>query len=184
MNQFKNNWSPYRPIIPTGAAYGGSGWYPTSDDIVKFMDKVVNLGMTAVNFWSWDYCRLKLPAIWETIADYEWPGCNNPPADITETLFKALNEKNVTAIVNLYASDALHITADRTIQGQSALKQWYTQILNFDYSGATFEITELSGDDPSRYFSWEITLSNGTVKTGSDTIGLSDSKIIYHYSTL
>jgi len=184
MNHFKSSWSPYRPIDPTGAAYGGSGWYPTSEDIIKFMDKAVALGMTGVNFWSWDYCRLKLPEIWETIANYEWPGCANPPADITETLVNALNNKNVTSLIGLYASDAIHITAERTIQGQAPLKTWYTQVLNFDYKDAVFEVTELSGADPTRYLTWKVTLADGTLKTGSDTIGLADNKIIYHYSTL
>jgi hypothetical protein len=184
LNQFKTSWPPLRPIVPTGAAYGGSGWYPTSEDIVKFMDKAVALGMTGVNFWSWDYCRLKLPAIWDTIAGYEWPGCANPPLDITERLLTALNNKDITALVSLYASDAIHITAERTIQGQAALKEWYNQLLNIDLKNANFEITEFSGDDPTRYLTWKAALADGSVKTGSDTIGLADNKIIYHYSTL
>ena len=53
--QFENLGYPL-PMVPTGAAYGGSGWYPTSDDIVEFMDKAVELGMTGASFWSWDYC--------------------------------------------------------------------------------------------------------------------------------
>jgi hypothetical protein len=184
MTQFKTDWSPYRPIIPTGAAYGGSGWYPTSEDILEFMNKAVELEMTGVNFWSWDYCRLKLPQIWETIASFEWPASPNPPLDITETLFTALNSANVANIVSLYATDAIHITAERTIQGQAALKSWFTERLNLDYKDAVFNITELSGDDPTRYFDWEVTLTDGTIKTGSDTIGLADNKIIYHYSSL
>lgn len=184
LNQFKANWSPFRPIIPTGAAYGGSGWYPTPEDIIKFMDKAVALGMTGVNFWSWDYCRLKLPIIWETIANYEWPGIPNPAADITESLFSALNKGDIEALIALYASDAIHITVDRTIQGQNALRSWYTQVLNTVYPDAVFSLTEFSGKDPTRYLSWKITLSNGSEKTGSDTIGLSNNKIIYHYSTL
>lgn len=174
--------SPFRPITPTGAAYGGSGWYPTSADIVEFMDKAVELNMSGVSFWSWDYCRLKLPEIWTTIADYEWPGTPNPVPDIVESLINTLNNRNINNIVDLYTLDAIHITAERTIQGHSELKSWLNQFLNFDYKDALFEIMELSGDDPTRYFSWQATLSDGSIKTGSDTIGIAENKIIYHYS--
>jgi len=184
LSQFTNNWSPFRPLVPTGAAYGGSGWYPTSADITEFMDKAVELNMSGVSFWSWDYCRLKLPLIWDTIAEYEWPTDPNPTLDVTESLINAFNDLDINAIAKLYTDDAIHITAARTIQGQSALKTYYTQLLNVDYMNATFEITELSGEDPTRYFTWEATYSDGTVKSGMDTIGISDSKIIYHYSTL
>ena len=174
----------FRPIVPTGAAYGGSGWYPTSQDILKFMNKAVELGFTGVNFWSWDYCRLKLPEIWDTIAAFEWPGAANPPLDIIETLVEAWNARNITNIVNLYTPDAIHINADRTIQGHAALQTWLNKFLNLEYQNAVFDVIELSGEDPTRYFTWEVTLSDGTVKSGSDTIGISEGKIIYHYSSL
>lgn len=175
---------PILPIIPTGAAYGGSGWYPTSDDILEFMNKAVELDMSAVNFWSWDYCRLKLPEIWETIASFEWPGAANPSLDIIESLIDALNEGDISTIVDLYTTDAIHINAERTIQGHDALETWLNEFLNLDYNDAVFEVTELSGEDPTRYFSWQVTMQDGTIKTGSDTVGISNNKIIYHYSTL
>ena len=181
--QFENLGYPL-PMVPTGAAYGGSGWYPTSDDIVEFMDKAVELGMTGASFWSWDYCRLKLPEIWDTIAAYEWPGYPNPGTDIVQTLMKALTNRDLTTILGLYTEDAIHVNADRTIQGKEALETWLNIFLNFTYIDATFEVTELSGDDPTRHFEWKITLADESTITGSDTLGLSDNKIIYHYSSM
>jgi len=184
LNEFQTIVSPYKPIIPTGAAYGGSSWYPTSEEILEFMNKAVSLSMTGVNFWSWDYCRLKMPHIWNTIASFEWPGSPNPTKDIVEKLIDAFNTRNLDIIVNLYASDAVHINAERTIQGHSALKSWYSDFLNTQYKAATFEITELSKEDSTRYCTWKATSSDGSIKTGSDTIGISNNKIIYHYASV
>lgn len=184
LTQFQTYLSTFRPIIPTGPAYGGSGWYPTSEDILEFMNKAVELNFSGVNFWSWDYCRLKLPHIWDTIASFEWPGSTNPPLDIIESLVNAWNERNISTIINLYTSDAIHINANRTLQGHTALKSWLNEFLNLDYKDAVFEIVELSGEDPTRYFNWEVALSDGTIKTGSDTVGISNGKIVYHYSSL
>lgn len=176
--------SPFRSIIPTGAAYGGSGWYPTSADVIEFMNKAVELNMSGVSFWSWDYCRAKMPELWEAIANFEWPGASNPALDIVESLLKFLNNRDIDSIISLYKSDAIHINAERTIQGHDALKAWLSQFLNIDYKDATFEVLEFSGDNPTRYFDWKATLADGSEKTGSDTIGLADNKIIYHYSSL
>jgi hypothetical protein len=184
LNEFETVVTPYRPLIPTGPAYGGSGWYPTSAEILEFMNKAITLNMTGVNFWSWDYCRKKLPDLWTTIAEFAWPGYPNPARDIVEILVEAFNDRNIDTIVNLYASDAVHINADRTIQGHASLKTWYTDFLNNQFSSAEFEVTELSQEDSTRYLSWEATFSDGTVKSGSDTIGISNNKIIYHYSSI
>ena len=67
------------------------------EDIIKFMDKAVELNMSGVSFWSWDYCRLKLPLIWDTIAEYEWPTDPNPKLDVTESLINAFNDVNVNS---------------------------------------------------------------------------------------
>ena len=157
---------------------------PISADVVEFMDKAVELGMSGVSYWSWDYCRIKLPEIWNTIAEYEWPGTSNPTLDIVETLLNAFNSRDIDRIASLYTSDAIHINANRTIQGYDAIKTWLNQFLNIDYKDAVFEILDFSGEEQTRYFDWQMTLVDGTEKTGSDTIGLANNKIIYHYSSL
>ena len=57
LNEFKTFVSPFRPLVPTGSAYGANGWYPKPAEITEFMNKAVALGLSGVNFWSWDYCR-------------------------------------------------------------------------------------------------------------------------------
>ena len=57
------------------------------------MNKAVALGLSGVNFWSWDYCRRSLPILWDTIAAFQWPGSSNPEKDIVEDLVEAINSK-------------------------------------------------------------------------------------------
>jgi hypothetical protein len=47
---------------------------------------------------------------------------------------------------------------------------------------AKFTLTGFSGTGASRHLTWTATSPQGKVDNGSDTLGLSDGKIIYHYS--
>ena len=63
-----------RPCIPTGAAYGTpDGWAPTNEDMDDFFVTAKELGVEAVNFFSWDACRNQLPQLWDLIAASKWP---------------------------------------------------------------------------------------------------------------
>jgi len=184
LNEFKTAVQPFRPYIPTGAAYCAGGWCPTVADIKQFMDKAVDLKMTAINFWSWDYARLKLPHIWNAIAAYEWPDAPNPEKTILEKLFFALNKKNLDAITNLYANDAIHINALRTIQGGEAIQGLYRSILNSEYTDHTFTLVKVEGEPHSQQAVWQISQGNSVKETHEDTFGFLNEKIIYHYSSL
>ncbi len=65
--------TPFRPLIPTGAAFKQGDWQPTSAEIVEFLDTARQLNLSAANFWEWGHTRLYLPALWTTIATYNWP---------------------------------------------------------------------------------------------------------------
>jgi len=183
LSEFKTNVSPYKPVIPTGAAYGGSGWYPTSSEIIEFINKALSLGLSGVNFWSWDYCRLKLPNLWETISSFEWPSAPNPQKDIIEVLIEAMNSKDLSKIIALYQADAVRIDAIRTIQGHTDIQTWYQNFFQGEFKDANFKISEMIANDPIRKFSWIVNFSTGLSKSGTDTIGLSGGKILYHYSS-
>ncbi len=63
-----------RPYIPTGAAYGTPPiWDPTPADITDFLTTAKALGLPAVNFFDWDYCKANLPQLWPVIANFSWP---------------------------------------------------------------------------------------------------------------
>ncbi|MFH1908967.1 MAG: hypothetical protein ABIL11_16575 [Chloroflexota bacterium] len=63
-----------RPCIPTGAAYGRlGGWAPNLEDVADFINTAKDLGVEAVNFYSWDTCRSYLSPVWDLIANFAWP---------------------------------------------------------------------------------------------------------------
>jgi hypothetical protein len=62
-----------RPYLATGTAYGTPGWAAAPADIADFLNTAKTLGIPAANFFSWDYCRLHLPAVWKAVADFDWP---------------------------------------------------------------------------------------------------------------
>jgi hypothetical protein len=62
-----------RLYLATGAAYGTADrWSATPNDVTDFLNTAKALGIPAVNFFSWDYCRANLPATWKAIADFAW----------------------------------------------------------------------------------------------------------------
>ena len=184
VTEFKTIVTPFKPIVPTGSAYGANGWFPRPAEITEFMNKAVSIGLSGVNFWSWDYTRRSLPVLWDTIAAFDWPGSPNPAKDIVEELVEAINSKNISTILNLYQPDAVHIDAKQTIQGHSALSSWYTELFNSDFKNVTIQILKFSGKNPSRQFTWTAKTTNGDNCIGNDTLGLlNNNKIIYHYSS-
>jgi hypothetical protein len=183
VNEFNSTVAPKRPIVPTGSAYGVNNWFPKREEIVEFLEKAVSIGLSGVNFWSWDYCRRSLPDLWDTIAAFDWPKSQIQHLDIVENLVKAINSKNLRSVLGLYQPDAVLINSQETIQGYSALSSWYTEIFNSDRGNSLVEIIAFSGKDPLREFSWISKSINGITIKGVDTLGLLDNKIIYHYST-
>jgi hypothetical protein len=61
-----------KPYIATGPTYGVTGWEPTPTEISEFLSTTRALGIPAVNFFDWHYCRKYLPEIWTTIAEFDW----------------------------------------------------------------------------------------------------------------
>lgn len=182
-DEFKTAVSPFRPIIPTGAAYCAGGWCPSSNELTELMEKAIALKMSAVNFWSWDYCRQKLPHLWKTIAAFNWPSSPNPEKDLIEKFIELLNSGNVLEITNLYAKDAIHINAGRTIQGDLKLKEYYSDLFGTVFAGSSFSLVKLSGNDQTKHFTWQAQKDTSIIAESEDTVGISNNKIIYHYSS-
>lgn len=173
--------SPFRPIIPTGPVYGSSSsWCATPSEILEFMNTAKSLNLTSVNFFSWDY-RSSLSSLWDVIANYNWA---SPPVtpDMPIQLINAMNTHDPNTVTALYKSDAVHITAAQTVQGTTAIKNWYNTLFTQSLTNATFTVTGITGSGNSRHFTWTATSSSGTVRNGSDTMGIVNGKITYHYS--
>lgn len=175
-----NAMSPSRPIIPTGAAFSEHGWTPKVSEALEFLSKAQDLRLSAANFWEWSAAR-QIPQMWSSIRDFTWPA-GGMPKDICEEYIAALNSHTIDEVLGLYAGNAVHINAERTVQGLEALRDWYNNLFADILPQATFELTEFSGESNSRHFSWTAVSSQGKVYNGSDTFGLVDGKIVYHYT--
>lgn len=172
---------PFRPIFPTGPAYKTGGWRPTQADISEFLNTARELHLSGANFFSWDECKRDVPELWETIAAFKWSQ-PAPVVDIADQLVAALNSRDLDKVVALYLPDAVHITFARAIQGAQAIRAWYHTLLNQILPAATFKITGVTGSGNSRHINWTASAANGAAASGSDSIGLLDGKIAYHYS--
>ncbi len=173
--------TPFRPIIPTGAAFSEHQWTPTESEIIEFLQTAESLNLKAANFWSWDYCRNRLPHLWNTIADYPWAGELTPDPLITQWI-QFLNSHDTRNLAQLYHPDAVHITAQRTIQGREAIQNWYQDLIEKQIPKASFTLSGWHGKDNSRLVYWRAKSSSAVIDDGKDTFGLQEGKIIYHYT--
>lgn len=173
--------TPYRPVLPTGAAFREQGWQPTAGEVIEFLRAAQSLNLAAANFYSWDSARTYLPEVWNAIRDYPWPP-SGQPGDITARLVAALNTHDPDQVIGLYAPNAVHVTAARTIQGQAAIRAWYQAMFGQLLPNAVFTLTGFSGSGSTRHFTWTANSNQGSVHDGNDTLGLVGGKIAYHYS--
>lgn len=179
VNEYKTLVIP-RPVIPTGPTYRVGSWSPTDKDINLFLKTAVSQNLPAVNFFSWDECRRDLKALWNTIGSFTWG--SQVILDFPEKFITALNTRNPDTIAALYGSSALQITSSRTLQGLESIRSWYNGLFTQVLPNAVFTLTGSSGTGSTRHINWNCTSSRGTIQNGSDTFGLVDDKIAYHYS--
>ena len=180
LDQFQD-FAPVRPVIPTGAAYPAGGWMPTVDDVQDFLTAVRQFNLPAANFWSWEHSRRFIPKVWDAISDFDWP-MGDEGEEIVQTYIDALNTRDPLNVVLLYALNGVHITAQETLQGPEKLLLWYNTLFEQTLPGATFTMTETSGEGSSRRFTWTAESPAGRVLNGRDTIGFLNGKITFHYT--
>ncbi len=175
---------PYRPVIPTAPAYKWDGWRPTDQDMLDFFTALHDNHVPAANFFSWDECRRDLNNLWVQVANYTYGELPpNPNQDITDQLLAAFNQRSLEKILQFYRPDAVQVTAARTIQGTAAIRAWYDHLLNDQLSGAAFMLISKTGSGASRHFTWRATRAGSSDLNSSDTLGLVEGKIAYHYSS-
>lgn len=173
---------PARPIVPTAPAYATSAWRPTGDELKRFFAKAKAMGLSAVNAWSWDYAtRPAFLEYWQSIAEFEWPAPTQG-SDLPDRLVIALNERDPGQAAELYRPDAAHVSGAQTLVGRAAIQDWYTRLLEQKLPNAVFELTGRSGAGNSMHFTWGAHADSGAVLDGSDTLGLREGLIQYHYT--
>ncbi len=174
---------PSRPLIPVGSAFREHGWQPTIDEVQTFLQKALELNLSAVSFWEWTDARSGImPGVWEAIADTHWPGDPVEP-NMGDRLIAALNARDTGALTNLYLPTAVHITAGRTVMGGPSIHDWYVELLNNTLPKATFKLSGFAGNLGNiHHMTWTADSPAGRVENGKDTLGLLGGKIAYHYS--
>lgn len=179
VNEFQQM-RPFRPIIPTGPTYKESGWIPTQQEVIEFMQVAKQLRLSAVNFWYWDGVRRYMPDFWDLVKDFAYDD-PIPAASIASKFIAALNSHDPAQVVNQYADNAVHIRAEKAIQGKEAILEWTTSLIN-RLGNNQFKLLGESQSKNICNFQWEGNLLNGKLVQGQDTLGLMDQKIQYHYS--
>ncbi|MBN1264498.1 MAG: nuclear transport factor 2 family protein [Anaerolineales bacterium] len=176
------NLKPARPVFPTSPTYSHAGWKPTPDEVVRFLDKAVEMGLPGVNSWGWDFARRDgFWSLWDAFAAYDWP-TDADAADMPDRLLGRLNQLDPAFIIGLYNDNAAHVTGARTVVGRDEIKKWYKSMFTTLLPDAKFKITGKSGQGESRRFTWTAKSNKGKVLDGSDTLGLKDGRIQYHYT--
>ena len=176
------------PIIPTGAAFGeqyGSTFFRASpDEIVEFLDAIRANDLPAANFWSWDWTETNGPDLWDAIASYDWPASVEwgPPQDIAMRFWNALTSVDLESLATLYHDNAVHVTAQNTVQGPTAIKAKYAQLLN-SLPGLRFQLDSREIENNIRFLRWRATSEGTRIIDGLDTIGIRAGKIQYHSSS-
>lgn len=174
---------PSREMIPTGYAFAEHGFDPPSEvEVEEFMNTARMLKMPGINFWSWDYCRLKLPKIWQKISQFEWP-FEVIHRNFGQKYIDLLNNHDPIKMTMLYDPMAAHVNSSRTVQGYSLIQEWYTQLFSKILPIAIFQLTGYSENDNTHHIHWSSFSSSGNVLNGNDTIILKDDgKIGYHFT--
>ena len=172
--------TPFRPVIPIGAAYSEHSWVPKAQEIIEFLTATVNLDLPGANFWEWSAARRV--GLWRYVAYFPWPDSQPIVKDVTERYMEVLNTRNPKETVGLYSPYAVHVSATRTLRGLDAIRAWYHRFFLRMLPNATFTLTGYSSVGSSRHLTWTANSTNGKVLNGNDAIGLADGKIAYHYT--
>jgi len=171
------------PIFPTGASCIENDWTPTLDEVKEFMTKTKELNLPGFNMWEWGNMHNNLSEdYYRAIRDFEWDGGQAEPKDIAEIYIDALNSHDVKQLQGLYKENAVHITSERTVQGIDAVKSWFSSLFSGILPDSKFTLAGFSGTGNTRQINWTASSSAGDVQNGSDTLGLIDGKIAYHFS--
>lgn len=184
----------WRPLFPTGAAYGEHGWRATPEQVTAFLQAVKDNGLPGANFWEWYYARQYESKLWNPVEKFEWSEVASQPVDISIRYLDALNSSDPVKVASLYAPSGVHVTAQRTLQGAEAILRWYNTLMQQILPGARFSLTgQGQSENPSspqsgsfetslRTLTWTAESATGRVLDGKDTLGVKGGQIAYHYS--
>ncbi len=181
-----------RPYIATGPAYAVPGWAPSPEEILEFFNAASELGIQAVNFYSWDFCRRLLPALWISIAEFNWAApapdstrsapapipvlpFNQPDATLTAYL-NALNARQIPELMNLYAPGASLVRGGKNMRGLAAIQADFIIRLGQLPPGLNYQLQQFEIDGETRH----LHLICGA-SSYRETLVVKEGKITSHY---
>jgi hypothetical protein len=171
----------WRPVFPTGAAYGEHGWRATPEQVTSFLHGVQNNGLAGCNFWEWSFARQKESVLWDRVKAFPWeagPG----KEDIAIRYLDALNSNDPVRVTALYSQAGVHVTGQRSVQGPEGILEWYNTLFKETMPNAHFTITGHSQTENIKTLTWAAESSTGRVLDGKDSFGVKDDQITYHYT--
>jgi hypothetical protein len=182
--QFKRVY-PVVPIVPTGPACQENGWRPSPAEVQEFMAAAKDLGLDGVHFWNWDYAGGSQGSdLWQAVSRFDWSEQESTEDDPVSALFQALNRADVDGILKLYAPDGVLVTRQKTLRGPLELRDYYTNLLNAQFSRGQFIVEKHESRGDAEHVTWSGSTSSPAqrISGAQDTIGLRDGHIQYHTS--
>ena len=85
--------------------------------------------------------------------------------------------------VTLYNEQSVLVTAERSLQGKEIIRGWYLTFFEQFPPETVFTLVEFSGRLGSRRLAWVAASAENQLANASDSFGLVDGKIVYHYTS-
>jgi hypothetical protein len=196
--------TPWKPYVPTGAAFAQGNWTVTPAQINEFISKARDMKLSGVNFWEMGSANDNGAKLWKAIKGYDWATGNAPPVepdpnptpggnveyskpDIVSRYLAALNSNNANNLAKLYESNNGKLFAgNKKYKGRSEIKGFYGNLFNKIMPKAIFSFRTWSWKGYAYKINWKA-VSNGKAWSGSDSINLNPANpklILDHYSAV
>ncbi len=182
-----------RPYVPTGATYGTPSWAATRQDIEVFLRESRKLGLSAVNFYSWDYARAHLPNLWEAVAAFDWPFAP-PPRDIqpppeesqdfASRWLDAVRQRHLEAALALYDRRAVLAAGARVYRGTTGVRLWLQRLWRDLPDTADLVLVDAVQQDDLIRLQWQAQAEGGELlRAAHETFILSPAEqVLLHYT--
>ncbi|MCL5429309.1 MAG: hypothetical protein M1347_05860 [Chloroflexi bacterium] len=198
---------PWRPFIPTGAAFAQGNWTVTPAQINEFLAKARAMQLPGANFWEMGAANDNGAQLWNAIRSYDWatgtaptpepgpepqpvPTPTPPPAtkpDILNRYLAALNSQNANKPTLLYEKNTSKLFAgNKKYKGRTEIYAFYNKLFKNVMPKATFSYRTWSWKGNVYKVNWKA-ISGSRSWMGADTIIMSTTNpnlIDQHYTAI
>lgn len=196
--------TPWKPYIPTGAAFAQGNWSVTQAQINEFLAKAREMKLAGANFWEMGSANENGAKLWNAIQGYDWatgtaptpepdaeptpvPETPSSKPDIINRYLAALNSQNANKPTLLYEKNTSKlIGSGKTRKGRTEIYAWYNQLFKKLMPKATFTFRTWSWKGNEYKINWKA-VAGSKAWSGSDTFYLSTTNpnlISLHYTSI